>query len=345
MKLVKKFFTYLITQFWWRLPIKRENRKRIKDFFFSKFGFLISNTTMYKSWVELNNLSKITTSEYDIDYPSHWPKPLRTEGFIDKLPEISITSKNRIESIAIVIHAYYPDIFTEVIKQLDKNSQKSFKLFVTCPSNQHGDVKKILSNSPFEFELLVVENRGRDILPFLKISQIAIEQGFGLLLKIHTKKSDHRMTGHLWRSEIFSALLPPKAREKTIEIFNENPSVGILGPVGHIVPMNLYFGINAKAIGYLCRHLNVSPSVLSNLFFVAGSMFYIRSEALEPLLMLNLPHEVFEEEAGQRDGTMAHAFERAFSVSAFAKGMIVVSSNSTPNNLDSTSVVDHRFTW
>jgi len=49
-------------------------------------------------------------------------------------------------------------------------------------------------------------------------------------------------------------------------------------------------------------------------------MFYARKEALLPVLNLNLTEADFEAEAGQKDGTMAHAVERAFAVGLIAAG-------------------------
>jgi lipopolysaccharide biosynthesis protein len=54
--------------------------------------------------------------------------------------------------------------------------------------------------------------------------------------------------------------------------------------------------------------------------FVAGTMFYARTQAILPLLRLQIREEDFEPECGQVDGTFAHAIERAFSYAALAAG-------------------------
>jgi lipopolysaccharide biosynthesis protein len=58
--------------------------------------------------------------------------------------------------------------------------------------------------------------------------------------------------------------------------------------------------------------------------FTAGSMFWIRSRALMPILNLAISNEDFEVESGQTDGTLAHAIERFFTVAAKMGGYRVV---------------------
>ena len=54
--------------------------------------------------------------------------------------------------------------------------------------------------------------------------------------------------------------------------------------------------------------------------FVAGSMFWVRLEALRPLLDAHLDPQLFESERGQVDGTCAHAVERLFGLCVDAAG-------------------------
>ncbi len=53
-------------------------------------------------------------------------------------------------------------------------------------------------------------------------------------------------------------------------------------------------------------------------------MFWLRPAALRPLLDANLDITDFDAESGQHDGTLAHAVERMFALSARAAGMRVV---------------------
>jgi lipopolysaccharide biosynthesis protein len=59
---------------------------------------------------------------------------------------------------------------------------------------------------------------------------------------------------------------------------------------------------------------------LDNAPFFAGSMFWARVKALEPVRKLALRDDDFEPELGQVDGTLAHAMERVFAMAAQRAG-------------------------
>jgi lipopolysaccharide biosynthesis protein len=336
---------HFVSRLWWRFPVRRRNRLKIKNLVFGRFGFLFRDTGMYVAWREAAVLSGQLDGEYDPVFPAGWPAPDNEGTLIQARPSPVIIDPRPIGSLALVVHVYYAELLDEILQSLDGASRFKCKLFVSGAEHNADEIVNCLSESGHEFEFAVSENRGRDILPFLKMSKTALEQGYRLLLKAHTKKADRRGSGRRWRQELYAALLPPEARDRATALFNEHHDMGMLGPAGHIVPMNLYLGANARAVGYLCRRLGVDTSALDGLGFVAGSMFYIRREALLPLLDLNLPDTIFEAEAGGRDGAMAHAFERAFSVSTFAAGMRLADTTFHATRRDPRMTDDHPFTW
>jgi len=228
------------------------------------------------------------------------------------------------DTLAIVIHAFYEDVFAEILQRLKEMKNVNFKLFVTTPNAQSASMDARLQSSGFAYELLPVDNHGRDVLPFLKMMERVTGEGYAYLLKVHTKKSNHRQDGDVWRNDLYSKLLNETSMLKAMESFNNDGDLGLIGPAGHIVSMSFYWGSNADTVEYLARRLGQSPDSIKPLSFIAGTMFFARVDALTPLLNLAINGEDFEPEAGQVDGTLAHALERAIAISCKAKSYELV---------------------
>lgn len=221
-------------------------------------------------------------------------------------------------SVAIIIHAFYLDIFDEILVYINKIKRITFKLYVTTPFIMTDEVKHRLSISGHNFFILPVDNCGRDVLPMLKIMPEILVGGHDFVIKVHTKKSLHRLDGDTWRKDLFEGLVGETAIAEALALFNKNPSLGIWAPRDHIVPLTYYWGSNGQRVTHLASRLGVGGELLKNLYFVAGTMFIARIQALRPLLNLAISDEDFESETGQVDGTMAHAIERLIGVSAYA---------------------------
>jgi len=335
----KNFASSFIIWVWRHLLLSRENKEIVKTIIFSTLPFLFVRNKFYIEWKEANSFIKT-------EYPPFNKKP---EEF---LPSIKVNSgfnatafERQESSIAIVIHAFYPDIFKEILIYLKNNKSVRFTLYITSPNEIAEIILNLLQDSNFNYRFLPVKNHGRDILPFLKIVPLSIKDGHQIILKIHTKKSDHRQLGEFWRKDIFEKLLTEIAMQKAILAFNLESSIGLLGPTGHILPLRLYYGANAGALKMLSNRMGFDSARLHEINFIAGSMFYIRIGALEPLLNLQLDSKDFESESGQMDGTMAHAIERAFAISSSVAGYKMID-NENDKQKDIIKVnTNHPFTW
>jgi len=229
----------------------------------------------------------------------------------------------RVERLAVVIHAYYPNVLKEIVARLNQVEGIAFQLYLSCPPDRTRIIKRILDDCRHPWQLVELTNRGRDVLPFLRLLPRVVADGHSVLLKVHTKKSTHREDGDVWCRDLYDKLLSEDAIRDALESFAQTPATGVLGPEGHLVPMSYYWGSNARAVERLACRLGVRPAELTELHFVAGTMFFAQVRALEPLLHLALGDDDFEAEAGQVDGTLAHALERAVSISALAAGLNV----------------------
>lgn len=337
----KTLFTHINVWLWWHLPIGRQGKELIKTIVFTSMPFIFRRTRPYKNWKYSRLMGTHGFSVQPSDFPAHWPLHRIDTANVKS----TCTSVDAIQPLGIVIHAYHTDLLQQLLHVIGVFKKTDCKLFVSTTQDNYQAVASVMQESGFKYHLESYENRGRDILPFLKLSAMAIEQGYRLLLKLHTKKLNHRLSGKIWRKELYDKLLNPVSVKRILEVFEKSPKVGLLGPSGHIVPMGLYYGSNARTIGYLSYRLGLDTQTLRELNFVAGSMFYIRSQALQPLLDLKLSDDLFEEEQGQSDGTMAHAVERIFAASNHVAGFGLADSTSRPEQINAYITKDHRFTW
>lgn len=342
---MKKFLLHIAVLSWWHLPFSRRSKERIKTFFFSLFPFLFKNSKTYQNWKYTKSLSKPDYNFNPSEFPKYLPKKKVDISGYNKQEVSAVGKKSGLKSLAVIIHVFYEELFAEILEYLKKLPVDNCKLFISTYDEIMPSVERLAIDSSFDYHLDVFENRGRDILPFLHLAPLAIEEGFREVLKLHTKKSDHRLTGEMWRKELYGKLLAPNSVKNIISVLEQCPQVGLIGASGHIVPMSLYYGGNARLIGYFSYCFGIEPQELKSLFFTAGSMFYIRAGALQPLLDIGIKDEMFEEEKGQQDGTLAHAIERAFSLSSYAAGYIIADTGSTIENLKPKITGNHPYTW
>ena len=83
--------------------------------------------------------------------------------------------------------------------------------------------------------------------------------------------------------------------------------------------MGSYWSGNAEAVTRLNARMGRAAWSVDHAF-VAGSMFWVRLNALRNLLDTPLRCCDFEPEQGQLDGTLAHAIERIFTITALQSG-------------------------
>lgn len=230
-------------------------------------------------------------------------------------------SQEKINS-AVVLHLYYHDTWPEISKFI-RNIPDRPKLIVTVVRRDARTDRLIKKEFP-EAEILLFENRGRDVLPFIDLINRGYLNGFDMVCKIHSKKSGHSEFGEVWRDDVLLKLMGSEGRVRAIaKMFAENHDVGMVGPEGYILKGDRYIGVNRDRLLEVCEKIGSSERDLEK-GFIAGSMFWVRPSALKPLREIGLTREDFDDEMMQVDGTLAHVLERAFSVSARTCNMRVI---------------------
>lgn len=219
-----------------------------------------------------------------------------------------------------VIHAWYLEEFEELLDALAATGL-DWRLVVTTNPDHAETIKARLAASRFAFELVIVENRGRDVLPFLKVAGKLLDEGTQIVLKLHTKRTTHRNDGSQWRRELVERLVGGSRASEIFDAFLLEPDLGMVGAEGHIHLLAPYLGANSDNLDYLSVKMGIPEMDADADLFMPGSMFWIRLDALRPILDANLEEWEFEQEAGQIDGTMAHALERTFCLSTRAAAL------------------------
>jgi lipopolysaccharide biosynthesis protein len=221
----------------------------------------------------------------------------------------------------VVIHAWYLDVLDEILATLQA-SALDWRLIVTTTEDKAAAVYRQVRKHGMQAEIVIMENHGRDVLPFLQVASRLLEEGIDIVLKLHTKRSLQRMDGDRWRHELISRLASPERVAEIIRAFEENKNLGVVGPEGHLLQIDAFWGGNAETFHYMAARLGI-PLPHEDDCFVAGSMFWVRLESLRPLFDANLCASEFECESGHLDGTLSHTIERIFGACATYAGFSV----------------------
>ncbi|MFP3041965.1 rhamnan synthesis F family protein [Treponema primitia] len=243
---------------------------------------------------------------------------------------LSGDSVNVPQKIAIHLHVYFIDVFKQYITLLD-GLKIRFSLFITTDTLEKKEkIKSYLIghiSGRSLIEIINIENRGRDIIPWLSIEEKLRE--FDIVGHFHTKKSStsEAWTGLSWQKEIFNLLIKPT--DEIIKTFNVNDKIGIIIP-----EIPFYFHIfsplhfsRERRMQKIMEQLWIKMGCRKELDFKAlltaimpcGTMFWYRPNALKPLFELQLKAQDVPAEPIM-DGTILHCLERMLVYIAWNEG-------------------------
>jgi len=223
------------------------------------------------------------------------------------LPNDSLQGSLR---VAAVIHAFHPDVLPRILDRLSFFQNRA----VYCSTDTEEKALQIeasLAERGFEFaEVRVMPNVGRDVYPKL-FGFADVLPDFDLFLHLHTKKSLH-ISDNDWLGNILDDIVTDSGTiRRIISLFEDFPWLGCIYPRTHHAIMANDWGVNKEMGREILRRLGLAAVPKGGSFRVpAGSMYWMRSEALQQIANLNLVPEDFHPERGQLDGTLAHALER-----------------------------------
>lgn len=223
-------------------------------------------------------------------------------------------------NVAIVVHAYYPDLLPEVVTCRSILPWMA-PIHVTVPPERVAAAKTELAGVE-NVTIHPCENRGRDIWPFIWLLGSGVLDGYDAVLKLHTKRSPHLLDGEIRRKLLFAMLCGERnATLRALSAF-ERPKTGLVGWEACWREASPYWMANRARVEQIATRMG-TPENLKRLGFFEGSMFWFRPKALAALRELSFRQDDFESEAGQVDGTLHHAIERCFTIAAWTRGFEV----------------------
>jgi lipopolysaccharide biosynthesis protein len=242
--------------------------------------------------------------------------------------KILIPIKNKLPNkkknpIAIVLHLFYLEVWDDFKVKLKKSfKNKKFDLYITiCDSSIASKIKKDFPGA----YIMLVENRGRDILPFIKVMKLINTLDYEIVCKLHSKRSLYRDDGDSIRQDILESLIGSEKKILGIlELFNKDSKLGIVAPLNFILShseKNMTY--DKEIVDYICNKVNLDFTYDS---FVAGSMFWFKPQALLGLIN-SLDESFFGLESGLADGTFSHGVERLFTFFAKKTGFSTIGVN------------------
>ena len=266
-------------------------------------------------WVSPISRDRVATSGDD---PVRMPQSVkgsdhaRSEASGPEAPQSAPSQPLRVGAI---LHLFHEDLWPEMSGYLGRIPSLD-RLYVSVRESAPRDLEGRIAAAFPNALVRRLPNRGRDMLPFLQWLEVAAQEGIEVVCKVHTKRSPHLSTGEAWRRDMLDKLVDSEeVIREIVSSFSAHPSLGIVGPAGHVVPSSCYWERNASRVEALGLRMGFDVHGIA-FRYVAGSMFWARVDALSPLVGLKLREEDFEAESGLVDGTLAHAIERCFPIAA-----------------------------
>lgn len=261
----------------------------------------------WNEWAEGTHLEP--DRKYGFGYLEATRKILATyqEKYIGR-PWENILQKRH--DVAVIVHLHYIELWPLIKNHLKNFGDIGFDLYITVTDQRViKDIKFDYPNSSVWF----VENRGRDVLPFIDILRMIHGFNYTAICKVHSKKSVYRQDGEKLRDSLFSSLLKSNVDIKNIvAMFASDSLLGVLVPDFSLIPHSDHnMTYDAEIVGFLSKRMNIE---FEYGVFPAGSMFWFRQSALSRILYID--KSFFDVEKGLADGTVAHGLERLFCIMA-----------------------------
>lgn len=292
----------------------------------------------------------LDTPRHKIELPHPWPNVVsqvvseaRSEKFISgclnhyqplalanvrvDFPQLDLTAHDEDQpklkrAVGVFLHVFYSDMAETLLTNAQALSVDAKYYVSTDTPNKAKLVAKIADQIGLQnVEVRVFKNRGRDIFP--KIFGFADKYAsHDIVLHLHSKRSPHTSGLNQWARQSMNALVGSTPQvNRILNAFEADDALDIVfAKPPQLLHASMSWTKNLRIAEHLTQDMGLQLSEPNSIFqFPAGSMFWARSKLIKQVVDLNLTQDQFPPEAGQEDGTTAHAIERLLGV--FARGI------------------------
>ena len=285
--------------------------------------------------LELDDESlKKTPSSFDVAIHVALNDSAIVKQFVSSPENAIVRSTNSRARIAVFVHVFYVHRWELIFNYL-QNIRQAFDLFVSCPETLVTSVMNVCNSYP-GVKIIPMENRGMDVLPFLRAVNEHQLWRYDAVLKLHTKNDKTEMGEVLGRLLLEGVLGTPELVEKVLDELLLGEAIGMVGAECMYRSAPKIMKPNRPGVEKILGAMSVSwPS--NEWGFFAGTMFWIRGSLLETLMpnYVGVVNEAYFEEGTAvtgGDGNWAHAMERVLGLLPVISGKsIAVAYPSTEN--------------
>jgi glycosyltransferase involved in cell wall biosynthesis len=251
-------------------------------------------------------------------------------GRVLEVPRDAVSKHTDARRVAAHVHIYYRDLASELLTPL-LQIPDLYRVVITGPwdAADLGPSLDALKAYCSNVCVAKIPNRGKDIggLAYAIKHEYLLDSDY--LLKIHSKKSQNPDTyfeaisalfgmriddGDQWRRALVAPLIGSAQRIKEIvHWFDSDSSLGMVGASAFVSTAP---DSNAELYRKVCSGFGVPCGMP----FVAGTMFWVRSSLLMPLLQGPIKFDDFDVDSREVEGGLEHIMERIFGSFVLAKG-------------------------
>ena len=227
--------------------------------------------------------------------------------------------KKEEKTLLVHLHLFYKEQLDFMINKLKNISNCKWDLYVTMPVENNEIEEKLKKFKP-NTKIIIVDNIGYDIWPFIQVVQSINLDNYDYILKIHTKNYQQQLwlnefikEGFWWRNELINALLKSKKQfKKNLLTFSNKSDCGMICSQIMLWDIENHWPEDTYLLEEELKFLNFKSHYKH---FCAGTMFIARANIFKFLQNKKINAQCFPKSLCTKEtGTRAHTYERIFSI-------------------------------